>query len=183
MHPRPVSRRLNVAESVVQISIIFLATAALMTLLNLIGLANSALFARRYPQAWRAIPRSKIDWMVQSIQEHADGTSVSRRSGKGGYRVAIPAGLAECTNGEAFEAAIYGHGSAGPLTQEAPAADVEDSGESERAMDASGVSGPAEAIRPNSVPSIEPIVANGGRAVEVELEAEKVHLSRSACKD
>lgn len=172
LHSQPVPRRLNVAGTIVQTSTIFLTIAALMTLLNLLGLANSILFARRYPRAVKAVPRSKIDWMIQSIQEH-NSTPASRKSGKGAYRITVPAELAECTDREAFRAAIYGDNSAVLLTQEAPAADTEDHGESKCALDSSGGQRAGNTIIHNSVPDLDVTAANKERAEQSRVDESK----------
>ena len=109
---QPVTRRLNVDLSVVQISTVFITIAGLVALLILCGLASYALFAICHYEIMVSTPQSKLDWMLQSIQAEdrpfADSKGRLRRSVTVESSRSSQAGGRISGRRREFEAAKYG---------------------------------------------------------------------------
>lgn len=82
----PVTRKLSVLMKVVQISLFYLAFAVLLALLCIFCTAKWVFFWYRRERAVRAMPESKLDWILQCIDE---GESPGLRSGSLIYSVVV----------------------------------------------------------------------------------------------
>ena len=76
----PVTRHLSVRVRVVQLSVIFLAIALLVSVLILLGLIRYGLFAIFHWPIMVSTPQSKLDWMIHSIQTEDQPPSDGARS-------------------------------------------------------------------------------------------------------
>lgn len=108
---QPVTRPINQGESIVQVSTIFLAVAAFIALVVLLGLLNYGILIAFQNQAFMQTPLTRLEWMIQSISATSDNTTGSTSIAKGGkHCVTIPADIATMAasdNRMAFEIALY----------------------------------------------------------------------------
>ncbi|KPI40522.1 uncharacterized protein AB675_7631 [Cyphellophora attinorum] len=96
---QPVTRFINQADTVVQVSIIFLAIAAFFALIVLLGLLNYAALVIFQNKAFRHTPLTRLEWMIQSI------SATDKR-----HSVMIPTDSARVDASDkraAFETAVY----------------------------------------------------------------------------